>query len=97
MVAGFLTEALAELTGEELFNLLGHLIDAEQAATLAAHSAPERHADIGQAIGLMDWLTDARIDALSQLGRITVPIREAQAIIWRAVYSRNHPVRVPGT
>lgn len=97
MAAEFLTEALAELTGEELYHLITALVEAEGVSGTALGKAIREGADLGPPLGLFEWMTEARIDALSQLGRITVPIREAQAIIWRAVYARNHPVRVAGT
>lgn len=97
MAGRILTDELAELTGEELYYLLTALIEAEGISGTVLGKAVREGADIAGPLGLMEWMTEARIDALSQLGRITVPIREAQQIIYRAVYARNHPVRVAGT
>jgi len=92
-----LQDDLADLTGEEVF----HLISALDRCLAQIEAAP-RHRALGeddvQSMNRL-WLdvNDCYQIALAQIARITIPIREAAALIYRARYSRNHPVRVPGT
>lgn len=85
---------LAVLTGEQLMNLLNHLHTALQLADrrqLDKTLPPRRRED---AADLIYEIEPVREDAMLNLARIQVPMIEAQAIIWRAVYARRRPFRV---
>lgn len=92
-----LQDDLAGLTGEEIYHLVNELDKAIGQADNArrAHNA----CDLGAcpATDMVIEFLSCKLDALAQFARITIPIREAAAIIYRVRYSRNHPVRVPGT
>jgi hypothetical protein len=92
-----LQEDLASLTGEEIYHLVSELGRAAAAAQTALDAPRPGKAAAGDLTALWAELTELQLIALAQVARITVPIREAAAIIYRAVYSRHHPVRVPGT
>lgn len=85
------------LAGEELYALVNQLIAAEIRCEQVLCD-PATRGPIRQAVEDMEAeLMAARVDALMQIARITVPIREAVKIIYRARFARTHPVRVPGT
>jgi hypothetical protein len=88
---------LAALNGEELYHLLVKLDSCESKIVNAGQSKRLSQDGIQALNRWMIELLEIKYDALAQIARITVPFREAQGIIWRAVYARNHPVRVPGT
>lgn len=95
-MTAFLDE-LAELTGEEIFNLVTELDRGWTAYTEQGAKYAGRDILPAGFTGAMLELHEVKADVLAQIARITVPMREAQGIIWRAVYARNHPVRVAGT
>ncbi len=89
--------ALAELDGEQIYNLVTELdkgITAARCELLCGRHRGENEQPISD---LLIELLEIKLDALAQIARITVPISEAAKIIYRARYARNHPVRVPGT
>jgi hypothetical protein len=96
-VTASLQDDLADLTGEQLYHLIIELGRGQAEAMDAMMNPAPGRIPNGSLAGLWTDLADAELIALAQIARITVPIREATAIIWRAVYSRHHPVRVPGT
>lgn len=92
-----LQESLADLNGDELYELVNVLTNALVDAAAQFTSTSENGTESRQAAELLAELRDTFTTVAIQMARITVPIREAQGVIWRAVYSRNHPVKVPGT
>lgn len=95
-----MAELLAELDvldGEQLYNLIGLLITAEHRADLAEAEPGLTAAEQERRTGLATELTELRCLALAEVARITVPIREAVSIIYRARFARKAPQRVPGT
>jgi hypothetical protein len=92
-----LQDDLAELTGEELYNLINELGRATTRAVEVATTPAERDRVQGNLAAMWCDLLEVELIARAQIARITVPIREAVQIIYRAKYARNHPVRVPGT
>lgn len=92
-----LLDDLSALTGEEVFTLVGRLDAWIKDAEKAAREAHLYAANRGPLVEQVCELRSIRADVLAQIARITVPIREAQGIIWRARHVRHHPVKVPGT
>lgn len=87
-------DTLGHLTGEETYQLVAHFDHWEALVSQAGHR-PLMAADHLQALNrMMLELIELRCDVQIQIARITVPLAEAQAIIYRAVYARNRPVRV---
>lgn len=85
---------LAVLTGEQLMNLLNHLHTARDVGTrrMRDSSLTDRHRD--DAADLVYEVDPLIEDAMLNIARIQVPMIEAQAIIWRAVFARRRPFRV---
>lgn len=83
---------LGELTGEELYNLINalhrwHVRGIEAAFTLIA-----RHQNCGDVVVTLCDTYETLQDATMQIARITVPVKQAQAIVYRQVYGRGRPV-----
>ena len=92
-----IVDDLAGLTGEELYYLFRQL-DKWLAGIEAAGRKIRRNDRRLQPLNRA-WadINDMRDAVLLQLARITVPMREAQQIIYRARFARGHPVRMnPG-
>lgn len=90
-------DTLGELTGEQLYHLdrlLAEMRELAVLATAAEHASHELFISQAQLLGELTQLHD---DVAIQQARITVPVRQAQGIVWRAVFARNHPVPVSGT
>lgn len=85
---------LSALTGEQLYHLIRRF-DRWISLVCTAGADSGMPEDDVQALNrfVLD-LIELREDALMQMARITVPLSEAQAIIQRALISRNRPVRV---
>lgn len=97
MSSGGWHDQLSELNGEQLYNLAAEMANARERAACAmalAEIDDERQPGL---LGLYGELCEVFHDVGIQQARITVPLRQAQAIIWRAVFARNHPVPVSGT
>ena len=92
-----LTEDLADLTGEEIYNLVAHMDSQIDRVCAAPRKRPVSEDDTQALNRLVIDLIEIRQAAMMQVCRISVSFKEAQGIIWRAVYARGHPVRVPGT
>lgn len=92
-----LQDDLAALTGEEIYHLLNELGQATARCLEVAVTPGQRDRVSGDFTGLWTDCLDAELTARAQIARITIPIREAAAIVYRTRYARGRPVRVPGT
>lgn len=88
---------LSTLTGEQLYHLVVLLCRACEEVSASLPAPIDWPCEPGGHQALYEDLMELRDDALIQIGRITVPLAEAQAIIQRALISRNRPVRVSPT
>jgi hypothetical protein len=79
-----LQDDLSALTGEEVFSLVCELTRAETRALEVLTSPAQRDKAQGSVTGLWQDMLDCRLIALAQVARITIPIREASALIARA-------------
>lgn len=89
-------DELGQLTGEELFHLIGKLNewtrDAERALTRQVYCD-------GPTAALSDMageMTELEIDARMQVARITVPMREAQSTVYQRRFARGQMVKRAG-
>lgn len=87
-------DSLGRLTGEEVYNLTSELSKALVSSSAAMHGRQvgwKRRKAIAET-----QLETAEIlhDVIAQAARITIPMIEAQGIVWRARYARGHPVRM---
>jgi hypothetical protein len=92
-----LQDDLAYLTGEEVYHLVNELIRCEVSALDAMARPASGKTPAGDLSALWLEFVELRCIATAQIARITIPLREAAALVYRARYSRHHPVRVPGT
>lgn len=87
-------DELGELTGEELFHLIGKLSqwtrDADRAITV--NQVSDRPAMALATMG--DEFAELEIDVRMQVARITVPMREAQATVYQRRFARGQMVKV---
>lgn len=88
---------LSALTGEQLYHLIRRFDRWISLVCAAGAGSGMPEADVQALNRFVLELIELRDDALIQIGRITVPLAEAQAIIQRALISRNRPVRVSPT
>jgi hypothetical protein len=96
-VTASLQDDLSVLTGEHLYHLVIELDHAKSQVMDALTNPEPSRIPNGSLALLFEDIADAQLVALAQIARITIPVREAAALIWRARYARHHPVRVPGT
>ena len=84
-----LVDDLGNLTGEELFHLISMLDRHMVRLTEATTRRLVRGEDLDGLDGVMLDTIDYRLDALMQIARISVPIHQAAAIIWRQTIARR--------
>lgn len=88
------TDDIAVITGEQLMNLLNHLNTAIEVCQARKHDRTLTTWRRDDAADLEYEIAPLREDAMLNIARIQVPMIEAQAIIWRAVFARRRPFRV---
>jgi len=92
-----LVDTLAELDGTEQYHLAMAITDAMCVTAAVVATKATAGKVIAPHVGMLNELEQLREDVLIQSARITVPFRQAQAMIATVLFRRRHPVRVPGT
>jgi len=89
-----LLDDLSALTGEDLYHLI-NMLDRHQIRVVEKVTCQlVKGEDSTKLGGLLLDLMDLRQDALMQIARIPLPLRDAQAIIQRHRFLRRGPVPV---
>lgn len=87
-------QVLGQLTGEDIYHLTRKL-DSCMSKLQSAGTVPYDAAEFDEPYKSMYGETEQiRTAVLMQVARITVPIIEAQNIIYRARFARGHPIRM---
>lgn len=83
---------LGQLTGEEIYHLV-NMLDRHQVRCVEIATQQLAAGQVDEGItGLVLDLIELRQDTLMQVARITLPLLEAQAIIYRVRYLRQGAV-----
>lgn len=92
-----LITTLGALNGEELYNLIIKLRSSAHRLQYEAGSRKITAARRNMFLSLMSDAMQYENDALIQVARIHVPLKEATSIIARESYRRHYPQKVAGT
>lgn len=87
-------DTLGKLTGEEIFTLTCKLTEGILSSSAAMHGRKVGWRKRQAICEMQEDLASLQLDVIAQAARITIPLLEAQGIVWRARYARGHIVRV---